>query len=94
MENSRTITIILINCDFFENITDDNLDSFKKIEVIELDIPKHGYTFKINVAAEETKLREPYNHCKESPYNQMNFRHSYNNGCKAKIWTNFKIVLQ
>ena len=57
---------------FYVYITHNNLDSFKKIAAIELDVPKSGYTFKIDVAAEETKLPEPYNHCKESPYNQMN----------------------
>ena len=57
---------------FYVYITDNYLDSFKKMEPLELAIPKYGYIFKIDVASVETKLPEPYNNCKESPYNQMN----------------------
>ncbi len=34
-------------------------------------IPKHGYAFRMEVSSVETKLPEPYNKCKERPYNQM-----------------------
>jgi hypothetical protein len=49
------------------------LNSFKKIEPIESGLPNNGYNFQIDAVSMETKLLEPYNRCKESPYNQMNF---------------------
>jgi len=67
-----TLSFIGDKVNFYVYITDNNLDSYKTIDPIELDLPKNGYTFKLDVNSMETKLPEPYNHCKESPYNQMN----------------------
>ena len=70
--DNSTLSFFDQRASFYVYITDNNLDSFKKLEFLELDIPKNGYTFKIDVASVQTKLPEPYNRCKESPYNQMN----------------------
>jgi len=67
-----TLSFLDQKVNFYVYITDNNLDSYKKIESLDLSLPNNGYTFKIDVSSVEAKLPEPYNHCKESPYNQVN----------------------
>ncbi len=72
-------------------ITDNNLNSYKKIEPIEFGLPNNDYTFKIDVFSMETKLPELYNNCEKKTYNQMNVWMSKSNSNKkfSPLWLKF-----